>query len=151
MVPPTCRFAAGSGQPTGVWRSCSRSSLAKGTHCPRCAETRRCWQKRTLPWKRDWQSRSGTYEACQSSWQRPGKGRQETLGGTLLKVCNYNGGGHDVRNYCLLCALQMFLRLRSKETPAKRKGYCDLNVMFLPAQAPKALFGHLLGTPCTFL
>lgn len=69
-----------------------------------------------LPWKPNWQPRSGTYEAFQSSWWRPGKGREETLGRTLLKVCNYKGGKHSVRIYCLLCALQMFLGQRSKET-----------------------------------
>lgn len=107
--PAPSRFAARSVQPAGVWRSCSRSSLAKGTHCPRCAERRRCWRKRTLPWKPGWQPQSGTSEAFQSSWQWPGKGREEMLGRTSFRAWNYKGAGHVVRIYFLLCAPQMFL------------------------------------------
>ena len=105
---PAFRFPASKSRLAVAWSSCARSPLAKGTHWPRRPKRRNCWRMRRLPWRCDWQPRSGTDKAFQSSWQRPGKGREETLGRTLLNVCNYKGGNGYTRMYCILCAFQMF-------------------------------------------
>lgn len=105
---PAFRFPASKHRLAVLWSSCARSPLAKGTHWPRCPERRNCWCVRRLPWRCDWQPWSGTGKAFQSSWRRPGKGREESRGRTLLNVCNHNGGDHYMRISCILWPFQMF-------------------------------------------
>lgn len=106
---PAFRFTASKRQPAVVWSGCASSPLAKRMQWPRCPKRRNSWCMRRLPLRCDWQLWNGTDKAFQSSWQRPGKGREEALDRTLFNVCNYKGGNHYTRIYCILYAFQMAL------------------------------------------
>lgn len=103
---PAFRFTSSKSQLAVVWSSCAKSPLAKRMHWPRCPKRRNSWCMRRLPLKCDWQLWNGTDKAFQSSWQRPGKGREEALDRTLFNVCNYKGGNHYTRIYCKPYACQ---------------------------------------------
>lgn len=106
---PAFRFTSSKSQLAVVWSSCAKSPLAKRMHWPRCPKRRNSWCMRRLPLKCDWQLWNGTDKAFQSSWQRPGKGREEALDRTLFNVCNYKGGNHYTRIYCKPYACQLDL------------------------------------------
>lgn len=130
MPCPTSRFPRSKSHQGGLWSSCAGNPLAKGTHWPRCAERRSCWARRRLPLRANWQTWRDTNMTFPSSWQRPGKGREQTL------------------SRCIYIPSTQYGRV------SRRKKLChNVKIIFLTPKASKALvsLGLLLVPLSTLL